>query len=102
MMCQRMGRPPSSTIGFGRMTVSSLRRVPSPPARMTVFRRRMITDDCRALTRDDAVEPFLAKLRDRPGGLGARCVRADADEDQLIALHALGARSALRGAIDQF
>lgn len=39
MMCQMMGRPPISTIGFGRTAVSSLNRVPNPPARMTAFTR---------------------------------------------------------------
>jgi hypothetical protein len=37
MICHRIGRPPISTIGFGRMTVSSLRRVPAPPASNTAF-----------------------------------------------------------------
>src|SRR5205085_255379 len=37
MMCQRIGDPPISTIGFGVTSVSSARRVPSPPARITVF-----------------------------------------------------------------
>ena len=37
MMCQRIGRPPISTIGLGRNSVSSRRRVPSPPQRMTTF-----------------------------------------------------------------
>src|ERR1017187_5069259 len=36
-MCQRIGLPPISTIGLGRMAVSSLRRVPKPPARITAF-----------------------------------------------------------------
>src|SRR5208283_2589072 len=36
-MCQRMGWPPISTMGLGRTEVSSLRRVPRPPARMTAF-----------------------------------------------------------------
>src|SRR4051812_49139071 len=35
--CQRMGAPPISTIGFGRTDVSSARRLPSPPARITAF-----------------------------------------------------------------
>src|SRR6202035_2018985 len=38
-MCQRIGRPPISTIGLGRTPVSSLRRVPNPPARITAFIR---------------------------------------------------------------
>src|SRR5258706_5957569 len=37
MMCQRIGFPPTSTIGFGRNSVSSRSRVPRPPARMTAF-----------------------------------------------------------------
>src|SRR5208283_1571400 len=37
MMCQRMGRPPISTIGFGRNSVSSRKRVPSPPHSKTTF-----------------------------------------------------------------
>ena len=37
MMCQRIGRPPISTIGFGLMLVSSAMRVPLPPARMTAL-----------------------------------------------------------------
>ena len=37
MMCQRIGLPPISIIGLGRGSVSSLMRVPKPPARMTAF-----------------------------------------------------------------
>src|SRR5579859_334746 len=37
MRCQSMGLPPISTIGLGLTCVSSARRVPSPPARITVF-----------------------------------------------------------------
>jgi hypothetical protein len=37
MMCQRIGLPPISTIGLGRVTVSSLSREPMPPARITAF-----------------------------------------------------------------
>src|SRR5215212_185987 len=37
MMCQRIGLPPISTIGFGRNTVSSESRVPLPPASRTAF-----------------------------------------------------------------
>jgi hypothetical protein len=36
-MCQMIGRPPISTIGFGRTEVSSLSLVPYPPARITAF-----------------------------------------------------------------
>src|SRR5688500_18726033 len=37
MMCQRIGRPPISTMGLGRVSVSSASRVPWPPARITTF-----------------------------------------------------------------
>src|SRR5215831_15474502 len=37
MMCQRIGLPPISTMGFGLTCVSSLNREPKPPARMTAF-----------------------------------------------------------------
>ena len=37
MMCQRIGRPPISTIGLGRNSVSSRNRVPNPPAKITAF-----------------------------------------------------------------
>src|SRR4051812_49287361 len=37
MMCQRIGLPPISTIGFGRIWDSSLILVPRPPASMTTF-----------------------------------------------------------------
>src|SRR4051794_41422695 len=36
-MCQRIGLPPISTIGLSRSPVSSLRREPRPPARITAF-----------------------------------------------------------------
>src|SRR5215208_3317793 len=41
MICHKIGRPPISTIGFGFTSVSSERRVPSPPARITTFRFSM-------------------------------------------------------------
>jgi hypothetical protein len=37
MMCHKIGMPPMVTIGFGFTPVSSLRRVPNPPAKMTAF-----------------------------------------------------------------
>src|ERR1700722_842900 len=40
MMCQRIGRPPISIIGFGRSADSSERRGPMPPARMMAFKAR--------------------------------------------------------------
>ena len=48
MMCQRIGRPPISSIGFGRVPDSSAMRVPLPPARMTHFigLGRSVVDTC--------------------------------------------------------
>src|SRR5437867_4202457 len=37
IMCQRIGLPPISTMGFGLMTVSSASLVPWPPASMMTF-----------------------------------------------------------------
>src|SRR6266849_8797537 len=37
MICQISGFPPISTIGLGLISVSSARRVPMPPAKMTTF-----------------------------------------------------------------
>src|SRR5215467_10637610 len=37
IMCQRIGLPPISTMGFGLTCVSSLKREPKPPARITAF-----------------------------------------------------------------
>ncbi len=36
-MCQSIGIPPISTMGFGLTVVSSLIRVPKPPANITAF-----------------------------------------------------------------
>src|SRR4051812_25059947 len=47
MMCHRIGRPPISIIGFGRVSVSSLIREPSPPARMTAFMRAVTLANAR-------------------------------------------------------
>src|SRR6202162_1657947 len=40
-MCQRIGRPPISTIGLGFVSFSSASREPKPPARITVCIRRL-------------------------------------------------------------
>src|SRR5262245_37519571 len=37
MMCHRIGMPPISTIGLGRISVSSERREPRPPAKIATF-----------------------------------------------------------------
>src|SRR5258708_2200179 len=48
MMCQRIGLPPISTIGFGRTEVSSESREPRPPARITAFTSRELSRPLRA------------------------------------------------------
>ena len=40
MMCHNIGLPPMVTMGLGLSTVSSERRVPNPPAKMTAFNVR--------------------------------------------------------------
>jgi hypothetical protein len=40
MMCQRIGVPPTSTMGLGLIVVSPLKREPRPPARITAFTGR--------------------------------------------------------------
>ena len=37
MMCQRIGRPPISIIGFGMRCVASPIRTPKPPQKITTF-----------------------------------------------------------------
>ena len=37
MICHKIGLPPISTMGLGLRWVSSERRVPKPPAKMTAF-----------------------------------------------------------------
>src|SRR5271157_5405499 len=39
IICHRIGRPPISTKGLGRYSVSSRKRVPSPPHNITTFTR---------------------------------------------------------------
>src|SRR5208282_6537853 len=39
IICQRIGRPPISTMGLGRYSVSSRKRVPRPPHSITTFTR---------------------------------------------------------------
>ena len=50
MRCQRIGRPPISTIGLGRVAVSSDNRVPNP------------LDDVLRTERAEAVRAAIAKL----------------------------------------
>src|SRR4051794_8369172 len=67
MMCHKMGRPPTSTIGFGRNSVSSRRRVPRPPHRITTFTEKGLL--CRNL---QALHYFTRRSVNQPlrGGYG--------------------------------
>src|ERR1700687_689024 len=81
MMCQRMGRPPISTIGLGRNSVSSRRRVPNPPHRTTTFiiwvpgsavaaRQRFVLPDLyRPAIQLSHTQAMLEELRKSPGSL---------------------------------
>src|ERR1051325_10791350 len=88
MMCQRIGLPPISTIGLGRIAVSSAKRAPFPPARITTFismRHRLREGGNEAAARgtvrlllahdlggevprqyDDIVRTLVEERRDRP------------------------------------
>src|SRR6478672_970981 len=58
-MCQRIGRPPISTIGLGRVPVSSVSRVPIPPARITAF-IRLVSPGASSIF-DGKAEPEITK-----------------------------------------
>src|ERR1700687_5547025 len=47
MMCQRIGRVPIGTNGFGMNSVCSRSRVPMPPHRMTTFSPSTVLRICR-------------------------------------------------------
>src|ERR1041385_5540310 len=49
MTCHSTGRPPISTMGFGRTAVSSLSREPKPPARITAFTARSLLNPQREI-----------------------------------------------------
>src|SRR3979490_913290 len=81
MMCQRMGRPPISTIGLGRNSVSSRRRVPNPPHRTTTFiiwvpgsaagagQRFVLPDLYRPAIQLSHTRAMMEELRKSPGRL---------------------------------
>jgi hypothetical protein len=45
MMCHKIGLPPISTIGLGRISVSSANLVPRPPARMATIMAQLLFVD---------------------------------------------------------
>src|SRR5712691_9032412 len=70
MICHSIGLPPTSTIGLGRKTVSSDKRDPKPPARITTFIvlspiRPWLLHRCRPLLHhcNDVLYLFLRKRR---------------------------------------
>src|SRR5438874_1548062 len=78
MMCQRIGLPPTSIIGFGRTWDSSEMRVPKPPARMTHFTTRAPAQLPRAARTGSPHTrgPARDSARDRPSA--ARGIAVDA------------------------
>ncbi len=73
MMCQRIGEPPISTIGFGVRSVSSASLVPSPPAKITVFTRpRSPCESCGARGSRGASGAGTTRASRRRLGAGAR------------------------------
>src|SRR5882672_132677 len=67
MMCHRIGRPPISIMGLGRTCVSSLIRVPIPPARMTAFMNDAVASSLTVLLdTQDRADRLRAPRKDRP------------------------------------
>src|SRR6476661_5092097 len=69
MMCQSIGRPPISTIGLGFVSVSSARRVPSPPARMTTFSPGLFARARRAVVIEVRLPCTFPARLERPSNL---------------------------------
>src|SRR5438552_8869234 len=65
MMCHKIGRCPISIIGFGLIELSSVMRVPAPPARMTTFMDELQqTLRCpQKFCRTYRAVPFISKIR---------------------------------------
>ena len=98
MTCQMIGFPPISTIGFGRIELSSLIRVPCPPARMTAFTVSLYSGCSRG--EPPAREPNRAG---QPLDQGGSCPSAGADQTRMriaapvavtLAMFALGVGTA--------
>src|SRR5579872_6620511 len=79
MMCHKSGLPPISIMGFGRTPVSSLIRVPKPPARMTAF-----TPSLSAPARCRLSEEFGACLANRPQPMSKAYRRFGLDRDPFL------------------
>ena len=47
-MCHKMGMPPISTIGLGRISVSSANLVPRPPANIATFIFKLLHNEAKA------------------------------------------------------
>src|SRR6202012_1114883 len=68
MRCQMIGRPPISTIGLGRTAVSSPSRLPSPPAKITVFIRGKALELFPQGGGDAGIGPYRASFQATPSG----------------------------------
>src|SRR5580692_4588939 len=66
-MCHRIGMPPMSTIGLGRTVVSSLSRVPRPPARITAFTDERTSSRFGGTNEGVRMKPPLRKSRPHQG-----------------------------------
>src|SRR2546430_6444626 len=71
-MCQRIGRSPTGTIGLGRNSVSSRKRVPRPPQKMTTF----INEVCYGILQTEASELRLLSSSFSPSAASFLFARA--------------------------
>src|SRR5437868_928996 len=71
MMWSRIGRPPTSTSGLGRNSVSSRRRVPWPPHRITTFTPPSSRCPCRRCSAAPVAQSVSPPQRNEPFTLDA-------------------------------
>src|SRR3989344_2649870 len=62
MMCQRIGWPPTITMGFGLNSVSARSRVPWPPQRIMTFMRPIVYHACTMQTFKEPVAKLAQKF----------------------------------------
>src|SRR4051812_50006845 len=72
MMCQTIGRPPISTSGLGLISVSSDRRVPAPPHRITTGTRPSGMGQVLRVPRHGSPQALVEREGWRPAEHGAR------------------------------
>src|SRR5262249_42255461 len=86
MTCHRSGRPPTSTIGFGRNSVSSRMRVPRPPHRRTTFTSPLVAEGFMGLQIGTRGVPLDTRTRTsrNSGAAGRQCERALVPRGELV------------------